>query len=340
MSPSIKFGHLRYYRLLELVSGDGKIGDRWEGVRKTVVSASIGLGEDQDIENELSLHNIASASGGVMEIKDLTIVNEEDCYILSLAQGNLEDLCDEFCRSGPEAYDAAFAVTDIDELVRCVEKGTVAGRSVSDLFLVTHQAISYLDLAPVDMRHSRKISVADAFEKRKEYARQKEDRIVLKPIKELKISDHIIINIHSKNSMFERLKLSRITGSKPPIDTIELHQFLRICLKSYIFWEEMSTPNNELIAIDYDNPDEYIERFLQKREKDIKDFSYIRNIISRAYWKLRPIYPSVRMDDAILYCDDPNTFLNHVNLYLLEIRGFIDRVYYFSRSNSGNNIIE
>jgi hypothetical protein len=185
---TFKFGRLRYYRLLEQVTGDGWIGDRREGVAVTVLrAAKVDSSDPNDQEMRARLEAagvIEMAPGNVVHLENVTIINSIDCFVLCFSIGNLEGLVKHMSSKdrGKYAYDACVSLTDADELEkRLWREGRVGEKRLDELFTgIRADKVRYGDWIEGDLG-THPASIGDPFFKGDKYRDQAEWRFVLYP---------------------------------------------------------------------------------------------------------------------------------------------------------------
>ena len=182
---SLKFGRLRYYQLLEIMTGDQWIGDRNEGVARTKVTATLQEGNPEHavLLDRLSKTGFKLGPGSSAELRDVTIRNELDCFVFCVSEGELAQLAASM--SAPEraqyAYDSCLQLRDPQEIMqRLWAQGFVDGQPLPALFKSLHFGQVSYDWAERDLGDGPAAS-GDPFVKSSRYTEQRERRFVLVP---------------------------------------------------------------------------------------------------------------------------------------------------------------
>ena len=218
----LKFGRLRYYQLLEIVTGDQWIGDRKEGLAKTTVNATLRADDPNDaalIERAESagLFRLEPGRKTQVTMKDVTLYNVVDCFVFCVSNGDLAILTTEM--TAPErkkyAYDGCIHLVDPAEIAKRIwERGTVDGQPVSTNFEgvrfgpVTYEwKESEFTSAPVGK--------GDPFLKDAIYSPQREWRFVLFPRAAIP-KDSVFVECESISDLLVPISLSLSTPTQAP----------------------------------------------------------------------------------------------------------------------------
>ncbi len=185
IAGNLRFGRLRYYQLLEVVTGDDWIGDRHEGLATTRVHAVLDGNPNQaGLRQRLADAKFISAEGvSNIEIRGCKIINEVDCFVFCVAEGELSPLVARMC--SPEraeyAYDGCLHLIDPVEIAqRLWNDGSVDGKPLHEIFLeIRFEQVRY-EGQEYDLNDTPAVS-GDPFVKAGKYKSQREWRFVLFP---------------------------------------------------------------------------------------------------------------------------------------------------------------
>lgn len=181
LQGAFRFVRLRYYRMLEVVFEDSSIGDAHEGVASTVVTTTISPESYSDpVHQNLVKSGVISVSGNSrIEIKDMTIRNEIDCFVSCWSTSQTPDLA-----GGGVAYDACVTCKGAKSLAYYLGNYGVereSGKGVRELFRpIASGRVQYLDLQH-DFAKGPMPS-GEPFRKRTRYRQQSEYRFVFVPL--------------------------------------------------------------------------------------------------------------------------------------------------------------
>ncbi|MET3762699.1 hypothetical protein [Sphingomonas sp. UYEF23] len=181
---SLRFGRIRYYQLLEAMTGDSHIGDRGEG-KSTNFVRPMTLKSDSPSEVIERLSGIFSlgpnSSGNSITITGgLEIQQQDDAYVFSMAEGDLPTLVSSMCHEdrASYAYDGCVEVIDRARLVSLIRGTKIAGLNVADHFHVAIDRVHYTDAVG---DHIYQPLLPSVFRKSTTYSYQSEVRIALQP---------------------------------------------------------------------------------------------------------------------------------------------------------------
>lgn len=326
---NFKFGRLKYYRLLEAVTGDQWIGDLNEGIHITE-SGKIEISpENPNLEarEELAKARIAQVSeSSTLIMEGVKIISQRDCFVLSLADGDLDALAQAMCSQEPGklGYDGCIEILDLTKLASLIHlNGKLPdGSRVSNLFTIEVGGVKYEVLEPHDFQSSLFIPPGDAFLKSKTYSAQCEVRIVLYP-KERMENDHVFVSVDlPPNILIDRTpNLPATPISKParkqPMTDEEKNQHekrhLEIICHHLDTWCEI---DRSMKNIDFG--EDWHESALQSRALREVEFSKHRDAITRAFWEVRRLDRGHLMDDAILGSFPATMFVSRLCLFLCQ----------------------
>lgn len=204
---SLRFGDLRYYRLMELAERDQWIGDRNEGVVVTNVVGPMRLepGQGDDVLAVLREKGVIDSSKVVIQAGgSIRIAEHIDCFILSMSTGDLDTLTAAMCAPdrAKYAYDGCVEILDVNTLCDRIWAGTVSSmgdRPVSEVFRQIDAGSVVCEDNEQDARGAT-MSVTP-FRKTPFYRAQSEFRLALYPVKPLH-DDYVTISFQPKG-LFE-----------------------------------------------------------------------------------------------------------------------------------------
>lgn len=216
---SIRFRRLKYYRLLEVATGDQWIGDRAEGLSVTRINTEVSPSNpNPDAKRWLKDAGIADLgdTSNSIVIKNATLTREYDCFIFSFSKGNVDELTSAMC--DPQrlyyAYDACLKIRDPVSLCEALRKdGLVNGKPLADHFAIHLGQVNY-----GKMEHdfsAAGVAPADPLLKDDRFKAQSEFRLILAP-KETVIGDDVTVSLQSAASFFS--EISRNILPLPPKD--------------------------------------------------------------------------------------------------------------------------
>jgi len=196
---SLKFGRLKFYRLLEYIYGP-KIGDRLDGEQRSYLHGIVDLCDPINAQLRAELEDsrdVKIIGGNRIIFNGLRTTNEVDGFAFSFSIGEIRALMEEFC-SGTDGYDSCISIACVDSLIDAVYNGTVNGLPVAQLFDVSHDKVTY-DATPHDLRLGP-APVASPFRKDRFFERQQEFRIFLRP-KLARRGDEVFVQIENRGEL-------------------------------------------------------------------------------------------------------------------------------------------
>lgn len=191
LSGNLYFGNLKYYRLLEIATGDSSVGDRFEGASLTLLNGDTADAlTGANFRQQLAHHGIAGSDtrNARFVFSDFEVVQQIDGFVLCTSL------------SGPSAaqtidtsYNGCITISDIDAFASEIALSGVeasTGRRLADVGMVVAKPVVY------DWRsHDGTLEPSpspDPFRKRPSYGAQQEHRILFVPHEKIK-QDHIVI---------------------------------------------------------------------------------------------------------------------------------------------------
>jgi len=187
LKGSLKFGRAGTYRVLEIASEEDWIGDVMEAVAVTRVNRTLLSNMDLEIRQEMRANGV-SIEAGIQVYIDMDFYRVAECWIFSLAVGELTELTRTMCQAPDrQNYDGCIEVLDIDLLVkRIMDAPFGSGRRLSEVFEITHGKVRYGDDGG---EREGVIANADPFAKSNRFRPQNEYRIVLIPRADVPVTD-------------------------------------------------------------------------------------------------------------------------------------------------------
>jgi len=178
LGGELRLTSLSYYRLMERLWGNEWIGDNQEGQAFTTIDhLDLPAGQDVDgARGKLEAARLISGSEVDLKINGLTIISEENGFILSFAYGDLHTLKDEMLRDG---YDSCVRFQCIESLACNMYQSGVdgSGRKISDFFLAPVVSCVSYKVNEHNLRDVDGVVSGSAFAKRVKYKEQNEFRI-------------------------------------------------------------------------------------------------------------------------------------------------------------------
>lgn len=309
----LRVGNARYYRLLELVSGDEWIGDKAEAtaVGDTGPLSITPSNSDPKTLQMLEDNRIANISpGSSFIVKDgVKIISYAHCYIFSFSVGVLENLKSIMCdTTRPQyAYNGCLEILDIEGLCECLwSKGKVDEKPLQEFFTkMEHGAVKYS--GQLNDPWSAPIQ-ADPFLKAQKYTSQSEYRIIFHSRPETK-GDHKTILFPDVDKFF-RIAFQDLTSSPPSKKSQKRTKKETVTHLANIqkIMKKQSDKESQLFIDRHDNA---LEESARMRAEFNEEFvaHHLRPLIE-AYWALRSHHPSEELDRAL----DP--YLLSSQLYL------------------------
>tara|TARA_B100000378_G_scaffold277850_1_gene279209 strand:+ start:1099 stop:2109 length:1011 start_codon:yes stop_codon:yes gene_type:complete len=311
-----RFGRLKYYRLLEILSGCDMIGDLYEGISISKVgelSSTSNTRNAREIIRNLritypdDLDRLPNIKWNFSNIKVISVV---DCYIFSLAHGDFETAATTFGRCGPNAYDRASEFSDISLLVKAIAGGTVDGQNVSSEFDICAASVKYTGGKIHDVMTNLNYETSDPFQKRPQYDGQMEYRIVLIPkFKDENERDHVDLKLSPldvKSKQVSFAGCTRVINSVPENEAdIAMLKLSEIYIRSDKKYRESPTD------------------FSDAKKRYWQD-NFYADLMS-AYFKSRTKYPDKEFDEAILLHHDTCLWLTPRLYWYLNRYGFLNR---------------
>ena len=317
LAGNFRFGRLRYYQLRESIEGDCWIGDVNEGK---------------------AINKLAEWKSRRTEIRNFTSVEHSDFYILSLAQGGLSALANEFCNPAcPDPYDACIEITDLECLVQTIaEYGKVNGIPFNELFEVPplHDIVTY-ESNVGDIIGQRVLP--SAFRKGLIYRSQCEYRIAAKPKPGSKMQeDHLYVNVGSRatDCMRERPLDKVVFSDKPPrskrasVLAKEASDYELIERLKKVACFELTYADPSDWRAGKETQAQYAERSRLKTLADEERFDELelaRPLLLSAYWSLRwrnrERYWSEHLDQDIINHTKGFVLIRHLSQYLRNLKG-------------------
>lgn len=317
---SLRFGSDRYYRMLELGTGDDAIGDALEAVAITrpppfVVDASTRSDEElRAICDEARRYKIDIGfhdEPGVNIRANVTIINHFPCYILSLSGGEFSKLVSELSDApdGPR-YGACVSFECVRTLAQLIwQHGTCSiGDSetapVRDHFEQIVPGMVRYETLPRYEFGAGPIA-ADPFRKSKKYAGQGEVRIVLVPKVRHRMQDHLTVSC-APAAAIAKIEYSRASSPAPtahPVDCValigRLHRLMQLI-------EQVSAVRKARDDVIHECTDDIRRQIAldghydRQREEEFRLFRPIEIEVFQTYWMLRKsLGPHKDMDDLL-----------------------------------------
>jgi hypothetical protein len=324
---SLKFGRLKYYRLLEAVTGNQWIGDLNEGVCVTE-SGKIEISpESPNLEAKQALAKARIAhvnESTTLIMEEAKFISQVDCFVLSLAAGDLDTLVQAMCSQGHGnfGYDGCIEIPDLSQLEQLIRSnGKLSdGSCVSELFAIEVDKVRYEALTPHDFQSSLAIPPGDPFRKSEIYSTQCEVRVVLYPKERMEI-DHVFVSVDfPPKFLIERPLNLPITpesklARKQQMTEEERKQHEKLYLEKICHhldaWCETRRSTRNI-----DFGEGWHERALESRALDEAEFSKYRKAITLAFWEVRRLDHSHFVDDAILGPSSATMFVSRICLFL------------------------
>lgn len=291
--PTLKFGRLRYYRLLEIATLNSRIGDRREGLAFTRVDkVTVGNGQNEDIRHALEEAGIAKVNGGELTLQASVFSNEIDCFVMSLGAGSFKDLSKELAESGPDAYDAALELSSFDQLIRAIGVAEYDGHPLRERFEIYAGSVQYGKHEPSDLLLTGRVETGDPFFKDEQlYKHQSEFRLALIPKGIAPKGDNVFVQLQGSEPFFQQKALerrsSRIVRNTVPEDI----NFEAVICECFAKWSER-TRNKFTHSMSS-------EEILMRIQEEEKSFEPIRRRLIDAYWSNRHQSSSDEVDAAI-----------------------------------------
>jgi hypothetical protein len=230
---SLRFGRIRYYRLLEVMTDDSHIGDRREGISTNIVPPmSLTPSSPPEILERLSgiIGFGPGATGSSITISGgMTIYDQTDGYVFSMAEGRLPDLVSSMCSAdrASYAYDGCVEVLDRSKLMSLVSDASIVESKVSDYFTVTIDKVQYTDAVGDQISQPMLPSL---FRKSCAYSYQSEIRIALQPkasLPESLVKDALYLQINPAG-LFLTHEIDVPARSKAPRPEVNLEEALEV----------------------------------------------------------------------------------------------------------------
>ncbi len=293
---SLKFGRLRYYRLLEACTLDNRIGDLREGLAVTEAKSRVVIreGENEDLREALDVAGIVRATAGTIEIGQMQIRSSIDCFVLSLGAGCFDDLCKEFTQNGPNSYDAAVELRSLGRLIDAIHGSKFDGRPIDESFNIRHGLVHYCNNEPADFHVVRRVESGNPFIKDKTlYENQSEFRIVLYPKIAIPDLDDVFLSLQGDADFFAQVDVDGST--RVPCDLAhKIVDFEEVLTRCFQRWSQ-----RERVYVDLTR-DGWQVLAEERRQAENIAFQEIRREMIDAYWCNRRDNKSAMVDEAIV----------------------------------------
>jgi hypothetical protein len=309
-------GNLRFFRLLELASGDPHIGDQMEGLQPTV--ASLIRGDDKanaEILDHLKGYVHVEGSTEKLVFENNKFIKRVDGFALCFSVGNFDDLTKAVRDGcfGSAAYDHCLSIERAEDFAKALwehgkfREGNIS-RPVKDAFAEPVCDMVSYDLEDHDIRNGP-VREASPFRKLPRFAAQREWRIFFegKPSWDM---DHLVITCDP--AVIKQFAHEVKTGiPAPPAPQRVDRDHFKILLKVYENWDRFNALWGELQRLmqpEYFDEHSsglwkaYMEQMggLNKQLTAHFDAQY-RLELTRAYFEVRKQgHKDQLMDDAIL----------------------------------------
>lgn len=225
--------------MLEVVFEDSSIGDAHEGTTSTVINTTISSENYGDpIHKNLAKSGIISVSGNSrIEIKDMTIRNETDCFVSCWSTSQTPHLAGVGL-----TYDACVTCGGAKSLAHYLGKYGIdreSGKAVRDLSrTLASGRVQYLDL-----QHdfaTGPIPSGDPFRKRTRYRQQSEYRFVLVPLKPIN-TDVLWVDCPQATELLRETPIERTADATADAATVpnqieDYQQVLDVLIQE---WQDM-----------------------------------------------------------------------------------------------------
>jgi hypothetical protein len=315
-----RFGRLRYYQLLEMVTGDEWIGDRHDGLGTTNVTIRLegNPGEDA-LRKRLSDARIISAGSETkVSITGLKIINEIDCFVFCFSKGDLNQLVENMCSAerADYAYDGCLQLKNPEEIRRRRwNEGKVEGRPLNELF-----EIAIFDEVRYDGKESEFVSApiapADPFVKLRKYTSQQEWRFVLKPRTPIDLDNVTVICNGCAELLIEEVIPAKAMQARRTGEFAS-HSEDELLAEIAAIWRRWKTDSMQQNFIDKAErlaAERQAQEILQCAEKEMAEkFDVeVRGRLQRAYFELRSkprALRSTEIDRAIIRGFSPGSLL-------------------------------
>jgi hypothetical protein len=214
LDGSIQFGSLRKYRLLELLTGDAWIGDRREGIETTMLPNGPGFRNNSRV---LIL----------------------DAYVLSLSQGEFEDLVDGMTAT-PTAYtyDGCIEITNFNSFTSRLNAAPFEDSTVGEKFHISAAPCEYIATPEIHQMIDDVAVEPDPFTKAERYAPQREFRVMLRGKGEMRYKDHVRIQIGDCSRFMEQRPLPE-GGPAPDLFSLSIDEAMKALTDLYHDWEKV-----------------------------------------------------------------------------------------------------
>lgn len=304
-TPTLWFGRLKYYRLLERLTGDDRIGDLYEGTALTHVDRITSDDADQSQHEILRRAGAIDIGGLGNTVENFTVINEVDAFVFCLSYDEFEAAADVFARQDDDSYDAALKISDIGALTDEICAGTVSGTPVTELFDIYVREVHYDREEIYDLNLTMRVESGDPFRKRNLYAGQKEFRFALIPKAEIADCDHIQLQLRKDASrLFEPIEVRGSSRIEREIDTPSLDDLKAHLRELLIDWDAIDAVNRMKMHHLLGKQDELLQVLAEHKTR----FRKYSSEMIKLYYHLRRHHRDNSLDSMIVHNDD-NTVL-------------------------------
>jgi hypothetical protein len=276
----LRFGRLAFYRLLEKLTNDRNIGDAGEG---ELIVECVGNHRAPDPTDVVILHSTR-------------LVYQADCFVFSAVEGDFDPAARSLLQSGPNAYDTALRILDIQQLVTLIASSTINGQSVDDNFEISSGPVRYAAKDVLQLTANTEINGGDPYLKDTLYQRQQEYRIVLTPRAPYPACDFVVVKMPDGPSLFEAIDGIPHTRDFAAMPFLSGSDAARVITELLSDWRTAWSDSPNRIAEHYTrlrNPNR------QFRYKEIV-FEPFLDRLGQVYWQVRERWQGPIMDKIFL----------------------------------------
>lgn len=306
LGGSLKFGRLKYYQLLEAITGDCWIGDRNEGAANLTIEHMF---IDRDSEEDRRNREIAASMGLKMmgngqTISGFTVRQEVDCFAFCTSEGTFEEARSalQATPGGELLYGSCIEISDLCELTdRIAKYGSSQFGPLGDQFDQVNCGPVVYETPTVDVMYHSPID-ASALRKSPLYAAQREARILVSPRETIE-ADALFVSVPDTSDLFE---VRQTGGQEAPTQEPVVERAVAIGELQRI-QRELSALDRLPDRIDWQAPGFSLNKMLAERDEYF-EFAFreeYRSQILQHYWAVRSGGEGCAdMDDAILRLTD------------------------------------
>jgi hypothetical protein len=302
------FGRLAYYRLLEQVFGTPFIGDRLEGA--TVVNSGHFATPLRPADLE-ALRRVGLVLQGLdnVVVRNSTLQSNIDCFVLSLAQGELPAL--EHVFGGnlgySSGYNCSIEILDLNIFIHRLGETSFRGKPVKEQFVLHYGPVEYRDVE--FLASDGEPPPPSVFVKRPFFKEQSEFRIALFPKDPIE-KDRLIIDI----DLPEGVLIERSCGpDSEPVGELTADEAEQRISAAVEWYEKLPRCDIGDYLSQYGDDRKLAYQMCGKAQSECDEraemeFSSVyRQSVLEAYWELRKVRPHRYLD---MICNSGIRFSN------------------------------